>query len=666
MSFRLGFRAKLLLSIFPVVAGITLAVLWIAERKFSNTQQRLFEEQFEGQISALIKHRQDRSDTIGRDLIELANDPDLVKAVSDGKAHEAWTILKPNLEKMALDAVVPQRWAQDGSRGSMLLPNGPARFSNGLRLGERDKLAGGGSRYEPKQGRLPPGLAPFLGMVDAKGEFLLSQRGKQNGGKLSADEQELKRRSGRLRWLAGRDLADVLEHQETGYLLVEDEEGKAAHVREIFVTPLRGAKREEFYGAFVFGLPLTSADERSLYERSKQSDLGRIMSGIWVEDTLVSNTLPASQREMLAKLVAAELAKSDRPSRELSVNIDGVRHRVMFRILNPGSPFPIAAQVSLYSMAVLDAEIADLRRSVVGLGALALVVALGLAIVVSRGLSGPVHELVRGTTEIERGNFDFRVKVASRDEMGVLADSFNQMAAGLALQEKYRSVLNAVADRTVARELMASSTALGGELRDVSVLFCDIRGFTAITEGMPPREVIDMLNEHMTALTDVAYQHGGIVDKFVGDLLMVLFGAPTSSGNDAASAVHCACDMLARRRELNETSAHPLEIGIGIATGTVVAGCMGSERRLNYTVLGEKVNLGARLCGQALAGEVVIDQATFEATRHLIQSTPRPPMRLKGFAEPVASYLVAALIAADDLKEQGEPAATYAEASAPL
>jgi len=214
------------------------------------------------------------------------------------------------------------------------------------------------------------------------------------------------------------------------------------------------------------------------------------------------------------------------------------------------------------------------------------------------------------------------------------------MAAGLALQEKYRSVLNAVADRTVVNRLIDNPGALGGELRQVTMLFCDIRGFTAMTEHMPPHEVIELLNDHMTALTEVSYAHGGTVDKFVGDLIMVLFGAPEGSHEDTVRAVKCAQAMQARRHEMNATARHPLEVGIGLATGTVVAGCMGSDKRLSYTVLGHFVNLASRLCSIAQAGEIIADAATVEALEGSIVTTPLPPMQLKGFSEPVQPHRV--------------------------
>ncbi|MDZ4287347.1 MAG: adenylate/guanylate cyclase domain-containing protein, partial [Prosthecobacter sp.] len=273
-----------------------------------------------------------------------------------------------------------------------------------------------------------------------------------------------------------------------------------------------------------------------------------------------------------------------------------------------------------------------------------LLVALLLVMMISRSLSGPVSKLVRAAEEIERGNFEVRVPVTP-DEVGQLASAFNDMAAGLALQDKYRSVLHAVADRAVAERLIEDATALSGEVRDVAMLFCDIRGFTALAEKMAPQDVVELLNEHMTALTKVAYEHGGIVDKFVGDLIMVLFGAPVSAGDDALRAVRCAQEMMQVRRKLNETSRHSLEIGIGIATGSVVAGCMGSGQRLTYTVLGHRVNLASRLCSIALAGEIVTDDVTARPLNGHMSAVALDPVHLKGFSEPVECYRISPLAA---------------------
>ena len=190
---------------------------------------------------------------------------------------------------------------------------------------------------------------------------------------------------------------------------------------------------------------------------------------------------------------------------------------------------------------------------------------------------------------------------------------------------------------------MSGKIELGGEEREIAVLFCDIRGFTALTQNMEPREVIAMLNEHFTPLTRVVYEHHGVVDKFVGDLIMAIFGAPTSHGNDALLAAQCALRMIEERQKLNETSKYKIAMGIGVASGKATAGRMGSTDRLSYTVLGARVNLGARLCSQAGRNEVVIDEGTYNACREVAEVEPLPELRLKGFSEPVHAFKLTAL-----------------------
>jgi len=155
---------------------------------------------------------------------------------------------------------------------------------------------------------------------------------------------------------------------------------------------------------------------------------------------------------------------------------------------------------------------------------------------------------------------------------------------------------------------------------------------------MDPAEVIQLLNEHMTALTAVVHAHHGVVDKFVGDALVALFGAPTTTGDDARNAVRAAWQMIDERQRLNATSRYRIAIGVGIASGVVVAGCMGSADRLNYTVLGERVNLAARLCAQAHGMEVLIDEETRRQLAGGIGVEALPEMQLKGFSAPIAAY----------------------------
>jgi len=155
---------------------------------------------------------------------------------------------------------------------------------------------------------------------------------------------------------------------------------------------------------------------------------------------------------------------------------------------------------------------------------------------------------------------------------------------------------------------------------------------------MSPPDVIRMLNEHFSPLTRLVYEHHGVVDKFVGDLIMAIFGAPRSHGDDAFDAAQCALAMIRARREMNERSSPPIEIGIGVASGLAVAGCVGAAERQNYTVLGARINLASRLCGKAGRMEVVIDAATQAKLRNRLATRPLGTLELKGFAAPVEAF----------------------------
>jgi class 3 adenylate cyclase len=285
---------------------------------------------------------------------------------------------------------------------------------------------------------------------------------------------------------------------------------------------------------------------------------------------------------------------------------------------------------------------AERRTNAFFLGTAILAIAAGGAVSqwMGRSLSRPVQQLGDAARLIGQGDYSIRVAVAGADEFESLGSTFNDMAQGLAMRDRYRNVLDAVADPAVAEELVSGELDLKGRTVDAGILFCDIRGFTATTESMTPDEVISMLNDHMSAMCDVIYRHGGMVDKFVGDLVMAVWGAPRSSPDDALRMARCALAMQAERERLNAAGGRAIRIGIGIAYGPVVAGCMGSTSRVNYTVLGARVNLASRLCSAAKAGQVVADDAVRAHVDAGIVATPLEPFHVKGFSEPIVAHVL--------------------------
>jgi adenylate cyclase len=184
----------------------------------------------------------------------------------------------------------------------------------------------------------------------------------------------------------------------------------------------------------------------------------------------------------------------------------------------------------------------------------------------------------------------------------------------------------------------------GGEARQTTVLFSDIRGFTSMSESESPQIIVDMLNEYFELMVEVVFKYEGTLDKFVGDEIMALFGAPVSHGDDPVRAVRTAIEMMDVLDQLNvqriKRGEPEIKIGIGLNTGEVVAGYLGSSRALEYTVIGDTVNTGARLCGIAKAGEIIISQNTLEAVGDLFEVVELPPTSVKGKSLPLKIYNV--------------------------
>jgi adenylate cyclase len=280
----------------------------------------------------------------------------------------------------------------------------------------------------------------------------------------------------------------------------------------------------------------------------------------------------------------------------------------------------------------------------VGLGTLA---AAGLvSLLIARGVSEPVRRLAAHTEVIARGDYAARLRLDQADELGQLAESFNAMSAGLAERDRVRDLLDKNVSPEVAAQLMRDGAALGGEEREVTILFADLRGFTTFSETQAPRAVVTQLNRYLDRMSAEIERHGGVIDKFIGDEIMALFGAPVAQPNAADRALSAALGMLtaldALNREFSAEGHPPLGVGIGINTARVVAGNIGSHRRLNYSVIGDGVNVAARLQGltrrSEYAAEVILSHASRAATRIPFSFRHLGSAEVKGRSEPVVIY----------------------------
>ncbi len=272
-----------------------------------------------------------------------------------------------------------------------------------------------------------------------------------------------------------------------------------------------------------------------------------------------------------------------------------------------------------------------------------------LGLLFARGLVRPLNSLINAARALSRGDHEqARAKVYSRDEMGQLAETFNSMSKSVVERERERNIFGALVSPDVRDKLLAGKLQLGGEQIRVAALFSDIRGFSTISEKLSAPDIVAFLNEYLTEMTEAVKPWGGYVNNFIGDAIVVIFGAPLSAPEIEYRAVMAALAMRERLDALNvrrvEVGEAQLENGIGISTGSVVAGQIGALERCIYTVIGDAVNVAARL--EALTKDVgqhiLINHATFIGLRHHpeIISVALGEHIVKGRTEPVIVHAI--------------------------
>ncbi len=273
------------------------------------------------------------------------------------------------------------------------------------------------------------------------------------------------------------------------------------------------------------------------------------------------------------------------------------------------------------------------------------VILLGLAVAVVNGFrfSRPISHIVKATDEIARGNYQYRVPLKRNDELGNLAVAFNRMGQELWKNAMTQKSFGKYVGTEVLDMILANPETdwLKGTRNEATIIFCDVRGFTAYTTEKSPEQVVESLNDYLEIATSVIIKYGGYIDKFIGDAVMGVFGVPVFRQDHVERAVRAAVQM---QDELHKQSLHGNQllasVGISIHTGIVVAGNVGSQTKMEYTVIGDSVNVTSRLNALAGTGEIVVSQQVKERIDHLMTTESLGAQKLKGKAEPVEAFKV--------------------------
>jgi adenylate cyclase len=277
---------------------------------------------------------------------------------------------------------------------------------------------------------------------------------------------------------------------------------------------------------------------------------------------------------------------------------------------------------------------------------LATATSIGFGARLATVMSRAIKRLQAAQKRLELQEFVHVDAVKTGDELEDLATGFNQMVDQLKAADEMKRTMGKYMARKVMAHLLKEKMSLGGEKLNVTILFTDIRSFTSISEKMDPQALVALLNEYFTEMVAIVLGQDGVVDKYIGDAIMVVFGAPEPEPNDALRAVRSAVGMRDALRKLNDRIVQrgmtPLRTGIGIHTGEVIAGSIGHEEQRQYTVIGDAVNLASRLesATKDLGVNILISEHTYEIVKDEIEARAVKEITVKGRAQPVMTFEV--------------------------
>ena len=287
----------------------------------------------------------------------------------------------------------------------------------------------------------------------------------------------------------------------------------------------------------------------------------------------------------------------------------------------------------------------DPRWFAIYVGAVGIAFGLGTAMMISRLVAQPIDQLRAAAQSVAAGQFDVHLPVTRADEFGVLVGEFNQMARELKEKERLRQTFGLHVGQRAAEQILARDPGLGGVEQDVTIMFVDIRSFTARAGTAAPAEILDVLNEFLRVCVQIVEeQHGGMINKYLGDGFMALFGVGDSLTNHAQNAFDSGRNILSGLVRLNEhfilQGREPIQIGIGVHSGSAIIGSIGSPQRLEFTAIGSNVNLASRIenLTKKLGIPLLVTAASHARLENKADLVDFSPQEVRGVDEPVKVF----------------------------
>ena len=499
----------------------------------------------------------------------------------------------------------------------------------------------------------------YVDVLDKNGDYLLSTRLKES------EVQELSSEPGMGQWpIVKRVLAR--ESDALG-----DKFAALLPTTRGYILYTAGPVRDS--NGRLQGVVLVGTAAESVIERLNRNSLAA-MTFYDTEGKIVGTSLPYQSIEagagisderyqQLRDLVAA---RGTVMRRRLSIGERG--YDEMLGMLEIRKEPALVMGVSIPSEYIEQKQLLS-RDQLIALFTLAVAAVLLMGLTLARRITAPLLALVQANRRVSAGDLDVYVAPSTADETGMLTGSFNEMVAGLRERERVKDTFGKYMSKEVTEYLLQGEVKLGGESREISVLISDIRSFTTLSEGLPPEDLVAFLNEYFSRMAACVLLNKGRVDKYMGDAILASFGAPIPYPDHAERAVRAALMMreaLAEfDKELEAQGRKPIRIGIGVNTGTVIVGNIGSEERLEYTIIGEVVNATQRTedLTKEFAWDILITDSTYEQCKDVIEVGEPHLVTLRGSSYDTAIYPVLGLKGGEHGTPSGEDKAAMLESS---